>query len=49
VRFQKYPQWVDKTALAHELRDRDYQVLLECPAQNFRPALYLVADWYLSI
>jgi hypothetical protein len=45
MRFQKYPRWVDQAALAHELAGREYQVLLECPAQNFRPALYIVADW----
>ena len=49
MRFQKYPRWVDQAALAHELAGREYQVLLECPAQNFRPALYIVGDWYFFL
>jgi hypothetical protein len=49
MRFHKYPRWVDQAALAHELAGREYQVLLECPAQNFRPALYIVGDWYFFL
>ena len=42
---ERYPRWVNRRALAHELTGRDFAVLLECPAQNFRPAFFIVADW----